>query len=456
MKRLLSFLRRWLVPAILVLVAAMLTIPWTFGVVLAAYERNINRDALNLANRVQIQLTAASSSWWFTNPQQILEPIKTQQMLEPLKTELLGDKTVQAVCVLDLARGTGGFVRINEEIPIPRSPQEVDQMIGAEPTAYRKRFDWKVNDQLRGIIYVDLSRQRLWERFWQDEGPFLWRVGYLTAVAITIVSVAGIAAYRFWGTAHHQRIRSELKQAGLLAERGLTAAVLAHEIRNPLAALRFQLHSLRRNSADPDRVTRTADTIDNELSRIQQLVQDYLAHEKARVMRVAPVDLADAVRALQTLMGELLRDTGTRMIVPEPASRVVVSCDPHALRQVLMNLVLNAQQAMGQGGLITIRIGRREQFGTIAVSDTGPGIPPEMRERLFKPFATSKKEGSGIGLALVKRFVDNFGGSVSVESELGAGTTFHLRLPLADSSPPSGNVIETATPSNDEAAARVG
>ena len=86
---------------------------------------------------------------------------------------------------------------------------------------------------------------------------------------------------------------------------------------------------------------------------------------------------------------------------------------------------------MGKGGTITINIGQSEGFGTISVADTGPGIPPEMRERLFKPFATSKKEGSGIGLALVKRFVDNFGGSVTVESEPGHGATFHLKLPLA-------------------------
>lgn len=109
----------------------------------------------------------------------------------------------------------------------------------------------------------------------------------------------------------------------------------------------------------------------------------------------------------------------------------MVACDPHGLRQVLMNLVLNAQQAMGQGGLITIRIGHADGFGTIAVADTGPGIPEELKDRIFKPFVTSKKEGSGIGLALVKRFADNFGGSVGVESAVGRGATFHLRLPLA-------------------------
>ena len=85
-------------------------------------------------------------------------------------------------------------------------------------------------------------------------------------------------------------------------------------------------------------------------------------------------------------------------------------------------------------------IGRdaNEPFGTIDVSDTGPGIPAEIRDRLFKPFQTTRAEGHGIGLALVKRFVDNFGGSVSVDSEAGRGTTFHLRLPLAGAQAPRG------------------
>jgi signal transduction histidine kinase len=103
------------------------------------------------------------------------------------------------------------------------------------------------------------------------------------------------------------------------------------------------------------------------------------------------------------------------------------------LRQVLMNLVLNAQQAMGDGGSITIRVSEDAPSGVgiIEVTDTGPGIPEAMRDKLFKPFQTSKVEGHGIGLALVKRFVDNFGGSVEVESEAGRGTTFRLKLPLA-------------------------
>ena len=261
----------------------------------------------------------------------------------------------------------------------------------------------------------------------------------VSAAAIFLLSVVAIYAHGNRLKVGHVRERAELARQGLVAERGLTAAVLAHEIRNPLAALRFQIYSLRKNSTDLARVSETADTIDSELSRIQQLVTDYLEHEKGRSMRVQRVDLEESARSLQTLMAELFKQSRTELAVIPPPQPVEVICDPHALRQVLMNLVLNAQQAMGDDGKVTLRIARDESFGTIDVTDTGPGIPPEIRDQLFKPFATSKSNGNGIGLALVKRFVDNFAGNIRVDSEPGKGTTFHIRLPLPDSpSPPPG------------------
>lgn len=404
-------------------VAVLLTVPWSFWVIAATYDRDEREKSTALAERVRFQL---SSTWWWHSPQQVLNL---------MRGELLGDNTVQAVTFLYMRPGEPsktdafGYVRRSDSIPIPQSIEDINRLLNADPGSYRKYYTWSVRDNLQGVIYLDLSRAELRKYFKTTYWPVLGKVIALTATGIVVLSSMGIYVHQRWGREMQQRQRAELEQQGLVAERGLAAAVLAHEIRNPLAALRFQLHSLRRNSADPGRVSASADTIDAELLRIQQLVQDYLVHEKAQSVRVEAVDLADAAQNLQTLMSELLRESGTRMIIEAPASSVVVACDPHGLRQVLMNLVLNAQQAMGYGGTITVRIAPEEEFGRVSVADTGPGIPDEMRDRLFKPFATSKKGGSGIGLALVKRFVDNYGGTVSVDSQPGVGATFHLRLP---------------------------
>jgi signal transduction histidine kinase len=297
---------------------------------------------------------------------------------------------------------------------------------------------WIREGRVIGVTYLELSNAALTDDFWKKEFTLFCQVIAWSTTGILALSAVGIFAYRSWRKAGRVQQRAELAQQGLLAERGLTAAVLAHEIRNPLQALRFQLHSLRKNSEDPGRVNGTAETIDSELSRIQQLVTDYLEHERAASVRVQSVDLLEAAMKLKTVMDELLRDSETRLTIVPPPQPVQVTCDPHALRQILMNLVLNAQQAMGNGGAITIRLRREDFMGVIDVTDTGPGIPADMLARLFKPFQTSKKDGHGIGLALVKRFVDNFGGSVSVESEVGRGTTFHLMLPVAEGEPTGG------------------
>ena len=433
MKRAYSTFRRWLIPVVLIGAATLLAVPWSWWVIKQAYERDIIDNAQTLARRLELQLLA-SNVYASENPYRAL-----QQALDVLKTELDADPTVQTTMFFDL-RIPGkpvGWTRlrqlhdphfdINEVRRRAKSPMLIDQL-GED---YRITLPWLYDNQPLGVTYLEFSRTALSEQFWEKEGSLVRHVIIETTAAILILSLISIYAYDARLKFSTVRQQAEMSRLGYVAERGLTAAVLAHEIRNPLAALRFQLHSLRKNAADTDRVTGMADTIDGELSRIQQLVTDYLEHEKASSMRVANVDLEESVNGLRMIMAELLKDSQTELIVIPPPAPVIVVCDPHALRQVLMNLVLNAQQAMGRAGTVTIHISRDANLGTIDLTDTGPGISPEMREHLFKPFVTGKKDGHGIGLALAKRFVDNFAGNLSVDSEPGQATTFHLRLPLA-------------------------
>src|SRR5207302_4955884 len=256
--------------------------------------------------------------------------------------------------------------------------------------SYEVSIPWVQDNRVLGFTYLEFSRAGLADEFWKKEGSLVTRVIGLTAAAILVLSLVGIYAYGTRLKMGHVRERAELARQGQLAERGLTAAVLAHEIRNPLAALRFQLHSLRKNSGEHERVEHAAETIDAELLRIQQLVTDYLEHERARNMRVQRVELEESARSLQALMEELFKETKTELVVVPHEPPVYVTCDPHALRQILMNLVLNGQQAMGQGGVVTLRIGKEDSFGTIDISDTGPGIPAEMRDRVVKAVQSIK------------------------------------------------------------------
>ena len=420
-------LRGWVIPAALVATATLLTVPWSYWVIKSAYDRDVLDNARMLAKRLEASMLLPSVSSGVP-----------QQALDVLSTELALDSTVQTAAFFDLRFPNRpiGWTRLTGTHEPSFDAHQIRRRVSSgilieqSGDSYNITLPWVLEKKALGFTYLEFSRTALAAQFWNKEGSLVTRVIGVSAAAIFLLSAIAIYAYGTRLKVGHVRENAELARQGLLAERGLTAAVLAHEIRNPLAALRFQLHSLRKNSGDLARVSETADTIDGELSRIQQLVTDYLEHEKARSMRVQSVDLEESARSLHTLMTELFKQTHTALDVVPPSEPVVVTCDPHALRQVLMNLVLNAQQAMGEGGAVTIRIGRDETYGTIDVVDTGPGIPPEIRDDLFKPFSTSKADGNGIGLALVKRFVDNFAGNVRVLSEAGKGTTFQLRLPL--------------------------
>jgi len=478
--RAIRILRSLAAPLIVVVLAVVLTIPWTWIVLHRAYRKTIVDNAKGLARRIELQvwltprpippaqLQAARAirdathaaerigrAFWIPMRRgnidrqiEVLEQIQraqerrvVQQMREALQAELLSDETVRQVIFFDMAKFNTSFM-------LSRTPQfsvpgwtieEVRQRAtwGLQTWDLEDRYviqvPWMQNDRVLGFTYIELSRDAITAQFWAREGELLKQTLLWSGVAAVLLATAGLLAYRAWRRVGAVRQRADLDRHGLMAERGLTAAVLAHEIRNPLGALRFQVHSLLRNADDPQRVRGACETIDAELSRIQELVKNYLDHEKAEALRAGRVDLAEAVRSLRGLMGELLHSKGTLLRIETPAAPVVAVCDPHALRQVLINLVLNAQQAMKGRGTITISVARAEEgFARLSVADTGPGIPEEMRDRLFKPFQTTKKDGSGIGLALVKRFVDNFGGGVSVESPPGGGAVFHLRLPLAE------------------------
>jgi signal transduction histidine kinase len=417
--------RAWLIPLLILALAVGSMASFSFYILHSAFDRDLEQKAVGLAEGIVQQLLRTPAA-------------DRQQMIQTAFTnELFSDPTVEMVAFCDTASLKYVYARRSENIPTPA--WTLDQVRSfARPEITRNESDTSIsltvpfiaNRRLLAFTYVQLNKAALTAAFWQKEGPLLYKVIIFSSTLVILLSVLALLAYWSRVRLSTTQIRAQLAQQGMIAERGLTAAVLAHEIRNPLAALRFQLHSLRRTS-DPERIAQTADTIDGELLRIQTLVTDYLEHEKAATLRSQPVDLYRACRDLQMLLNELLRSTGTRLTIIAPQSPVRAACDPHALRQVLLNIVLNAQQAMGRLGQITISIGTENNQAVLSISDTGPGLPDSVKENLFKPFQSTKVEGTGIGLALVKRFADNFGGSVTVDTSSN-GTTFKLTLPMAD------------------------
>ncbi|HET9961708.1 MAG TPA: ATP-binding protein [Nitrospiraceae bacterium] len=233
-------------------------------------------------------------------------------------------------------------------------------------------------------------------------------------------------------------MEEEMRRREWLANLGEMSAGMAHEIRNPLGALAGAMQMLRKDVRSDDTSQRLMDIAIREARRLDNIITEFLQYARPPALHLAEHDLnkvlADTLDLIQHEARSRKSVTIATVLAPE---RLAAQVDQDQLKQVFWNLATNAFDAMTAGGTLTIgtglrRIdagGRRSEVIEVAFHDTGEGIPKQNFDKIFLPFFTTKKEGSGLGLAQVHRIVDLHGGWIKVESEVGKGARFVLCLP---------------------------
>ena len=227
------------------------------------------------------------------------------------------------------------------------------------------------------------------------------------------------------------RTQEQLVQRERLAALGELAAVVAHEIRNPLGVVFNAVGAIRQQAGVDPRLATLVGILEEEATRMNDIVGDLLdlarpVSPALRPERVEPIVLeaVDAALAEASAPIEVERDIADGL----PA----VPIDQRLLRQAILNVANNAVQALGDdGGKITVRVQRADGAVRIEIADSGPGIPPEVQRRIFEPFFTTRASGTGLGLTVVKRIVDVHRGETDLDSAEGRGTRFVIRLPVA-------------------------
>jgi nitrogen fixation/metabolism regulation signal transduction histidine kinase len=212
---------------------------------------------------------------------------------------------------------------------------------------------------------------------------------------------------------------------------------LAHELKNPLFPLQLTVENLLRarelSPKEFDEIFReSARTLLAEISNLKGIIGRFSEFSKMPQPEWQKVQVNDAVEAVAQLFQAQLQAQGPSAIAckKELDERAgTIAADPELLHKALSNLVLNAMDAMPNGGSITLRTRREDGRVTIEVADTGSGLTPEECERIFTPYYTSKQHGTGLGLAIVQSVVSDHKGRISVQSEPGKGTTFVIELP---------------------------
>jgi two-component system sensor histidine kinase HydH len=275
------------------------------------------------------------------------------------------------------------------------------------------------------FLYVDFKE------YYVDPEDFHTLAIRCLTLAIAAVLVNTLAAAIRAQSAKYKLIAEQLtvaeaavRRSERLAALGQLSAGLAHELRNPLGSIKGSADLLARSASHNDPMAKElAGIISAEVDRTNSLVTRFLDFARPLEPRRESTDVTGVIdRAVVRAKVDAVRDYSPSL------PRLAI--DPELMEQVFLNLVTNASQASAPGAPITIRTREVDDQAEVSVIDHGCGIPPDKIETIFNPFVTTKQGGVGLGLAIVAKIVDGHGGKMSVESELGKGSTFRVLLPI--------------------------
>ncbi len=232
--------------------------------------------------------------------------------------------------------------------------------------------------------------------------------------------------------------RQLLERQEKLASLGMLAAGVAHEIRNPLTAIKAWLYMQQKRLKPGTPEHEDANLISGEINRLERIVRDFLQFARPSEPQIVVVQADQTLREVQKLMEPGLEKNHIKLAL-DGAATAPIRIDPGQIKQVLINLIQNAADSIGKNGSITLRARldeKRLQDRTtpvviLEVTDTGKGIPPDVEKRLFDPFFTTKESGTGLGLPIAARIVEKHQGALQYQTQAGRGTTFGIILPRA-------------------------
>ena len=234
--------------------------------------------------------------------------------------------------------------------------------------------------------------------------------------------------------------KREMARAEHLATLGELAAGLAHEIRNPLAGIAGVVDIMGRELPPKSPSRAVIGDVHKEVLHIQAILNDLLSYARPRPPAFHPANINTTVEQAVMLARQQVMTKPIQVLFEPVPSLPLVEHDPALIQQVILNITLNGIQAISGNGQVSLSLAKNHDTVAITVSDTGRGISADALSRIFKPFFTTRSEGTGLGLSLASGIVQSHGGHIHVESTVGKGTTFKVSLPITRANKPAGKL----------------
>ncbi len=321
------------------------------------------------------------------------------------------------------------WLRVNETYLSLRHQQDVFEYLTVEEQAWLEQTGCQLcapmmaKNQLIGLVLLGFDRSSSVIR--KSDAALLLQLAEQASLAFQ-----NAALYR-----EQQERLVRLHRADRLAAMGQLAAGVAHEVRNPLTAIRSTMQYLGTTVESSHR--ELIEELIGEVDRIDHIISGLLNLARTGNLQRLPVDLSELTDQTVRFLDHRARKQGAKISArsPEP---IVVDADPNQLRQVFLNLILNALQAIPEGGSIVVdsqiepnRSRPSQRWAQVRIIDDGPGIPEDVLRNVLDPFFTTKSEGTGLGLPICHNIIEQHGGKLDIKSEVGEGTTVLIQLPLS-------------------------
>jgi signal transduction histidine kinase len=375
----------------------------------------------NAEDWTNFDVASQKLSVWLTEHQPLLSAPKERPFLDQIQAGYLDYLAAARAIHTRIYGSNQSHVRITEFTDLEKQSKRILDLSSQLSQAHQQYFNLLQSQNIRSlnVLWFELLAALL----------LLLIAGFWLALVVYREMIAPLQV---------QLVESRLvvERQEKLASLGMLAAGVAHEIRNPLTAIKAWLYMQQKHLAPGTPEFADAELIGSEINRLERIVKDFLQFARPSEPQFIVVRAAQPLRDVRTLMEPQLEKSKIKLLLNE-GDDAQIRIDPQQIRQVLINLIQNAADSIGQDGTVTLRVrlngkrllDRHQDVAILEVSDTGRGIPPEAEKRLFDPFFTTKDFGTGLGLPIAARIVEKHGGALQYQTQAGIGTTFGIILP---------------------------